>query len=129
MLPREFLAVYGRPVLQTVAIPGFETWTIPADPDRYLLILWGTSGSVRVLPDNLDGGTLAFMTWQAADPPHVFTHALHGSFVNESFRILAAGGATTVSFVTGCMLPPTPRQVRKSNVGANLQALPRARKR
>lgn len=109
MLPSEFWAKYGAPtVIRAVLTPG-GPHTILADPDRYIIVFLpgGGGGDYMVAPDLDRSITMGSFTVAVTDQPVIYTHALHGAWVNIGWVLTQGTPAPeqTVTYVVGLMPP------------------------
>lgn len=103
MLPAEFLALYGNPTWERIAVTPVTPLLIPQSNDRYLLVFWATSGTANINPEPGPAVDGPGSQWLSTDKPLIITHALHGSLCNKSWTVTTGIGSIAVQIIQGFM--------------------------
>lgn len=105
MLPSEWQTLYGKANFRTELVTAANPLRIPADDDRYVLMVFvgGNTGHIR--PNTNDGTTPTHHVMQPGDGPFALVHTLHGPLVNLSWVILTPGPDLSVT-VFECQAKP-----------------------
>lgn len=115
MLPREFNAVYGVPVIRQKQFTGPVVFVVDANPDRYLLGVTVGIASAEIIPDTTPNSVVDGWVITSTSPPFLLTQTLHGSLPGMGFQIVGAGPGS-ITIIEGFMRPPTiKRQPRGGN--------------
>lgn len=112
MLPREWVAAFGRPTFLVADATKPATMIIPADDDRYLLAFWLANAAFQIRPNGVDNLFPGVGMFTNGDPPLIFTHALHGALVNLGFTLTSIAGPALMLVVTAQAPPQGKRRGR-----------------
>jgi hypothetical protein len=116
LLPREFVARYGKPTLAIRDVDIAVPLLIPPDVDRYLFWVIPLGGfTVNMIPEMSDTSLLP------ASPGDntvsgIVTYAVHGALVTCGWRITTVGPPGQVVVIQGHMRSNTKHTHEKNNV-------------
>ncbi len=104
--PREFEARWGKPVVHVVRVPSGDSFVVPPNPDRYVLVFWGSDGAYTVLPDTQPDDGRGGVVRGVESLPLVLDHGTYGAIVGLGWRVVTQtipGNTTTVCYIEGIM--------------------------
>lgn len=110
MLPREFIRLYGTPIVESRTFDTADGWVIPANEDRYLLVFWATENQVDIRPGRIQAGGPAAFTLVSGDPPLILSHEQVGSMVNIEWSIWPTVLGIRTTIIQGFLAGEGPAQ-------------------
>lgn len=127
MLPREFMRLYGQPIVETRTFATAAGWIIPANEDRYLLCFWNTDNQVDIRPGRIQVGGPAAFTMTSGDRPLWLSHQEVGSMVNLEWSIWPTLLGITTTIIQGFMTDGTASRLRGTDRVAQTRTRVRTR--
>lgn len=123
MNPAKALSRWGQAQTRRVNLATGEVVFIPPDPNRIVLIFWGTSGSVFISPQAYGVETFDPTVFDTGQPPIMITHALHGQVVNLSWRLEGGVPPGPITWIEAFM----PEEGREEHVWLEADGIPSKR--